>query len=83
MNKPINVHAIVKKGEAIYSERLKAKLEKKYFGKMVAIDPDTGDYFIGDTTLEAVKKGRKKHPGTVFHSIRVGYPAAHWIRTPR
>jgi len=27
MNKPINVHTIVKKGEAIYSERLKAKNE--------------------------------------------------------
>lgn len=83
MNKPINVHAIVKKGEAIYSERLKTKLEKKYFGKMVAIDPETGDYFIGDTILEAVEKGRKTHPGTVFHSIRVGFPAAHGIRGPR
>jgi hypothetical protein len=83
MNKPINVHAIVKKGESIYSKRLKAKLEKKYFGKIVAIDPNTGDYFIGDTILEAVEKGEKKHPDTVFHSIRIGYPAAHWIRAPR
>jgi hypothetical protein len=83
MSKPINVHAIIKKGELIYSKQLKAKLEKKYFGKIVAIDPDTGDYFLGDTILEAVKKGRKKHPETVFHSIRVGYPAAHGIRGPQ
>ncbi|MGH7598273.1 MAG: hypothetical protein ACREOI_18110 [bacterium] len=83
MNERINVHAIIQKGERIYSRRLKAKLEKKYFGKIVAIDPDTGEYFIGDTILEAVKKGRKKHPGTVFHSIRVGYPAAHWVKEPR
>jgi hypothetical protein len=51
MSKPINVHAIIKKGELIYSKQLKAKLEKKYFGKIVAIDPDTGDYFLGDTIL--------------------------------
>lgn len=36
MSKPINVHVIIKKGELIYSRQLEAKLDQKYFGKIVA-----------------------------------------------
>ena len=53
------------------------KLKAQYLGKIVAIDVETGEYFLGDTVIEAGKKGREKYPKKVFHFIRVGFPAVH------
>lgn len=49
-------------------------------GKIAAIDPETGEYFLGKTLLEAVAKGREKHPGKVFYTVRVGSPFAHQLK---
>lgn len=75
-----HLRAFDRKAEAIYRKRLKPKLEKKYKGRIVAIDVDSGDYFLGRTVLEATEKGRKRHPGKIFYAIRVGYPAVHSLR---
>ena len=74
-----NGHALAfdKKAEAIYRTRLKPKLEKKYKGRIVAIDVKSGDYFVGRTVLEAIEKGRRKHPGKIFYAVRIGYRAVH------
>ncbi|MGH7800908.1 MAG: hypothetical protein ACREOW_09815 [Thermodesulfobacteriota bacterium] len=75
-----SVRELAQEGEEIYKSRLKTKLERKYRGKLIAIDVDSGEYFMGKTVLEAVEKGRQKYPNKVFHAIRVGYPAVHSIR---
>ncbi len=59
-----------KKAEGIYN-KIKDKL-KDQEGKIVAIDPDSGDYFIGDDILGAYDEGVKKHPGGEFFFKRVG-----------
>jgi hypothetical protein len=46
-------------------------------GMLAMIEPDTGDWFLGKTTLEALKKAREKYPDKIFYCIRVGYPSAH------
>jgi hypothetical protein len=63
-------------GQQIY-ERLRAQLEPRYAGKIVAIDVDTEDYFVGNTLQEAIDKGRKKYPEKVFYAVKVGYPAVY------
>ncbi|MBI1972519.1 hypothetical protein HYS50_00765 [Candidatus Woesearchaeota archaeon] len=60
----------VKRAEEIY-ESIHNKL-KGQEGKIVAIDPDTGDYFIGSDTLEACDFGKKKYPHKQFYLKRVG-----------
>ena len=72
----INKHKIDTNG-AFYYDKIKGELEPKARGKIVAINPDNGDYFIGDSVLEAVKKGRKKYPDCVFYTVKVGYPAVY------
>jgi hypothetical protein len=72
----INLQHFAKKGREIY-ERLQKSLEAQYLGKIVAIDVETGEYFLGDTVIDAGKKGREKYPKKVFHFIRVGFPAVH------
>jgi len=41
-------------------------MEANYKGKIVAIDQESGEYFIGDTGIEASKKGKEKYPGRIF-----------------
>lgn len=64
-------------GQQLYDQRLKAKLEARYTGKIVAIEVQSGDYFIGDTLHEAREKAREKYPDSVFHFVRVGHPAVY------
>lgn len=55
-------------------------VEAKHKGKVVAIDPESGDYFLGTKILTAVEKGRKKHPNAIFYCIRIGYPGVYQHR---
>ncbi|GAI72658.1 unnamed protein product [marine sediment metagenome] len=46
-------------------------------GLIAAIEPETGEWFLGKTLLEAIKKAKQKYPGKIFYSIRIGSPFAH------
>ncbi len=72
----IDPKKMAKKAEKIY-ERIKDELEPEHKGKVVAIDVETRDYFLGETVIEAGQKGREKYPGRSFHFIRIGYLAVH------
>ncbi len=65
----------VEKAKAIY-EQLKPQLLPHYKGWFIAIDPETGDYELGKTTMEARQKLQERHPNKVFYLMRVGYRAA-------
>lgn len=56
--------------EEIYLQ-IKNKL-KGYEGKIIAIDMESGDYFVGNDTLDAYEKARKKYPSREFFFKRVG-----------
>jgi len=70
---------IFEKGKRIY-KRLKAKLENKYKGKILAIEPDSGSYVIGKDELDAALKAQHKFPGKIFDFFRIGYAAVHKFR---
>lgn len=44
-------------GKKFYEEHLKPILEPQENGKLVAIEPESREYFIGTTAVEALKKG--------------------------
>lgn len=69
-----------KKGQEVYESKYKRDLESRYKGKIVAIEPDSSDFFIGDSVLDAAAKAKKVHPDKVFHFIRIGYKAVHMMR---
>ena len=50
---------------------------RRHKGKIAAIEPRSGDYFVADDLLTAVRRGRQKHPGAVFYVVRVGREAAY------
>ncbi|HEX3313292.1 MAG TPA: hypothetical protein VHR72_00310 [Gemmataceae bacterium] len=65
--------------EAIYEAKLKDRLEKTNFGDFIAIEPESGDYFLGESILEAAEAAEKAHPGRRGFILRVGYRAAVFI----
>ena len=69
----------VEKGKKIY-EKIKDKLEPVHRGEFVAIEVDTGDYFMGKDLIEADRKARVKYPDAVFFLARIGYRAVWHFR---
>lgn len=68
--------AIIERAKRIYAEQLQAVLEPQHWNRFVAIEPESGEYFLGDTFDAAVKAARAKHPSRLSHTIRIGHRAA-------
>lgn len=68
--------AIIERAKRIYAEQLQAVLEPQHRNRFVAIEPESGEYFLGDTFDAAVKSARAKHPSRLSHTIRIGHRAA-------
>ena len=68
--------SVIDRARRIYSERLQTLLEPRHRNRFVAIEPESGEYFLGDTFDEAVKSARAKHPSRLSHTIRIGHRAA-------
>lgn len=51
----VNKERLVAQGEVIYQQRLKDHLEPTYHGQIVAIEVESGNYFIGKSVAEAAK----------------------------
>jgi len=71
----VNTHDLARRGQAIF-ERISPLLEAEHRGKFIAIEPDSGDYFIATRGMEAIDTGRAKHPDKLFYLARIGFPAA-------
>jgi hypothetical protein len=67
--------------ESIYHERHKDRLEKTHPNEFVAIEPLSGDFFLGHTLSEAIGAARKAHPNRLSHALRVGHKAAVHLGT--
>lgn len=66
----------VRKAEEIYATRLRSELEPEHIDEFVAIEPESGDYFLGKTLSEAMGAAHRSYPGRLAHAMRVGYKAA-------
>jgi hypothetical protein len=76
---PAERHTSRARAKAIY-ESVKGKLEPNFKGKIVAIEVEREEYFIGETVLDAANKARAKHPDKVFHFFRIGFPTVYMWR---
>ncbi|MFN0118962.1 MAG: hypothetical protein ACKV2V_00510 [Blastocatellia bacterium] len=74
---------LTRRGERLYQTKLKALLEPDFTGMFAAIEPDSGDYFLGKRMMEALDNAEAKHPDKLVYLVRIGSPAAVKIRTPR
>ena len=71
--------SVIARAMEIYAGQLKADLESRCRDRFVAIEPESGEYFLGDTFDEAVKSARTKYPTRLSHTIKIGSGAAFHI----
>jgi hypothetical protein len=72
--------SLATQGETLYTTRIKALVEPAHIGEYIAIDIDSGDYFLGRTVVEAAIKARATYPDKCFHFIKVGSPVVRRLR---
>ena len=66
----------VRLGREIYQRNILPQVEADHFGEYVAIDVETEDWAVADTTRNAVKRLRERRPDAVdVLCERVGYRA--------
>ncbi|MBA4032278.1 MAG: hypothetical protein C0478_15515 [Planctomyces sp.] len=62
---------IAERARTIYDEQLRTRLEEWESDRFVSIEPESGEYFLGETLSEAIGQSRKEvlrpagpcHPG--------------------
>ena len=76
-HKDFDKKAFAQEGKRIYRQKYAKKFEPTEKGKIIAIEIESGDSFIGDSTVAAILKAKKKYPNKIFYLMRVGYDAVH------
>ena len=71
-NSPVAPEEIAKKGEEIYQEEFKNKLETTENGKYIAIEVESKKSFIGETKEEALDIAQKAFPERIFFVRKIG-----------
>jgi predicted phosphoribosyltransferase len=67
---------LARRGLEHYERNLKRQLELTSPNEFVAIEVESGDYFLGKTMSEAIQAARAAHPEQIPFVVRVGHPAA-------
>lgn len=67
---------VIDRAKQIYADQLQTALETQHKNRYVAIEPESGEYFLGDTFDAAVKSARAKYPSRLSHTIWIGHQAA-------
>ena len=65
------------RGEAVFEQHIRHKVDATQKGKFVVLDIETGDYEIDRDDLQATKRALAKRPNAVLYGLRVGYQAAY------
>ena len=70
---------LLERGQTAYRERLASVLEPSHLGEFVAVEPDSGQYFLGSTASAALIAARAAMPNNLFYLTRVGQETAHTV----
>ena len=70
--KNADMQKIGAEGQKIYEE-IKSKYEPAQNGKYLAIEVDSKDVYLANSTVEAVELAKKEHPNKVFYIVRIGF----------
>ncbi len=61
------------RASVIYEQKLRRQLESTNPDDFVAIEPESGDFFLGKTLSEAIQAARTAHPARLPFALRVGH----------
>ncbi len=72
-----NKEEFARRGDEIYESTIRPQVEADNYGKIVAIDIETGTFAIADDTLTASQKLLAKCPHAQTWVVRIGHRAVH------
>jgi hypothetical protein len=67
---------LAQKARFLYNQRLRDELEKTHCGEFIAVEPDSGAYFLGKSMREALARAESAYPDRLFHVMCIGQEAA-------
>lgn len=70
---------LVERGQDTYRQRLASILEPSHLGEFVAVEPNSGRYFLGTTASAALVAAHAAMPNHLFYLTRVGQETAHTV----
>ena len=73
--KKADIQRIAEEGAKIY-EQTKVNYDPKEKGKFLAIDIDSKETYLGNSSAEALELARARHPNKVFYVIKIGFDVA-------
>lgn len=73
--KKADIQKIAERGAKIY-EQIKIKYDPKEKGKFLAIDIDSKEVYLGNTSADALELAREHHPNKVFYVVKIGFDVA-------
>ena len=65
-----------RRGAELYKSKIRPLVEAGNFGRILAIDIESGDFAIADETVEACQELIDKNPDAQIWSLRIGHIAA-------
>lgn len=72
---------VAQRGQDIYEERIRSKVESEHRGEFLVLDVDSGEYEIDPEDLVASKRLLARCPDAVIYGLRIGYRAAYRLRS--
>ena len=72
----IDLDEHTEKGMALYRENIRPLVYPAQKGRMLVIDPESGDYEIDDRAIVASQRLRERHPDALFFTTKIGYKAS-------
>jgi len=73
--KKADIQHIAEEGAKIY-EQIKINYDPKEKGKFLAIDIESKQAYLGNTSAESLELAREKHPNNVFYVVKIGFDVA-------
>ena len=74
---------VAEQAKHLYEDKYRQTLEESHLGEFVCIEPNSGDYFLGNSFDEAVNKAIDAHPDRLTYTLRVGHTVALHLGTVR
>src|SRR5260370_42419825 len=69
-----------RRGNDLYENRIRRQVEKGNFGKIVAIDVDSGEFEVADEGLVAAERLLARYPEAQIWLVRIGHRGVHQLR---
>jgi hypothetical protein len=73
----LTTEEIVRRGQEIYEQEIRPKVEAGNKGKLLVINLETGDYVMDADDATALERAKAEYPNAELFAVRVGYPSAY------